>query len=169
MKRPQTHGSFLANLLYWAGAVLLICAGAAGAQEAALSSADTGAIEGVIRGQLDAFAADDAAKAFSFAAPGIRRTFGTAENFMNMVRTGYPMVYRPAAVLFLKPETDGREVLQPVQMTDKEGLLWIALYNMQRQPNGKWLTGGCRLVRSQGSVTQATPGLVESIQERRKV
>jgi hypothetical protein len=139
--------------VYWTGALLLACAGAAGAQEAAMSRADTSAIETVIRGQLAAFAADDAPKAFSFAAPGIRRSFGTAENFMEMVRTGYPVVYRPAAVVFLKPETDGHEVLQPVQMTDKEGQLWVALYVMQRQTGGKWLTGGCRLVRSKGSVT----------------
>ena len=163
MKKPYTRRSFLSMLGYWLAAALLFGAGAAIAQEAVLSRADSGAIESVIRAQLDAFAADDAAKAFSFAAPGIRSTFGTAENFIKMVRTGYPVVYRPAAVLFLKPETDGREVLQPVQMTDQEGLLWIALYDMQRQPNGKWLTGGCRLVRSKGSVTQAEPGPVLSI------
>ncbi|MDB5804140.1 MAG: hypothetical protein JWN73_1462 [Betaproteobacteria bacterium] len=163
MNQTQTRRPFLLNLLNWVGAFMLACAGAAGAQDAAMSGADTKAIESVIRGQLDAFAADDAAKAFSFAAPGIRRSFGTAENFMNMVRNGYPVVYRPAAVVFLKPETDGKEVLQPVQMTDKEGQLWVALYIMQRQAGGKWLTGGCRLVRSKGSVTQVAPGPVQQV------
>lgn len=139
----------------WLAALLLVCAGAAAAADTPVKGADARAIEGVIRGQLDAFAADDAAKAFSFAAPGIRRTFGDAATFMHMVRMSYPVVYRPAAVLFLKPEALGAEILQPVQMTDRDGQLWIALYNMQRQPDGKWLTGGCRLVRSEAKVTRA--------------
>ena len=155
MRNPETRRSFLARLLYWTGVALILCAGAARAQEAPVSKGDAGAIEKVIRAQLEAFAADDAVKAFSYAAPGIRQSFGTPDNFMQMVRIGYPVVYRPAAVAFLKPSVVGSEVYQPVQMTDREGQLWIALYNMQRQPGGNWLTGGCRLMRSEGKVTQA--------------
>ncbi|HEX4329866.1 MAG TPA: DUF4864 domain-containing protein [Burkholderiales bacterium] len=150
----------MVSLVLCTGVALAFGAGAVGAQDAPVSKGDAGAIEKVIRAQLDAFAADDAAKAFSFAAPGIRQSFGTPDNFMQMVRMGYPVVYRPAAVVFLKPSAVGREVFQPVQMTDHEGQLWIALYNMQRQPGGNWLTGGCRLLRSDGKVTQAAPQLV---------
>jgi len=123
------------------------------AQEAQVSGADSRAIEQVIRAQLDAFASDNAGKAFSYAAPGIRRVFGTPENFIAMVRHSYPVVYRPAAVSFLKPEAVGREVLQPVRLTDNDGTLWIAIYTMQRQPGGAWLTNGCQLGRTQGQVT----------------
>ncbi|HEY4375374.1 MAG TPA: DUF4864 domain-containing protein [Burkholderiales bacterium] len=137
----------------WVALLLLAFMGAAAAQQPAVNSADARAIESVIRGQLAAFAADDAAKAFSYAAPGIRRTFGTADNFLHMVRVSYPVVYRPAAVLFLKAEAADGEVLQPVQMTDRDGQLWIALYSMQRQRDGKWLTGGCRLLHSEAKVT----------------
>jgi len=137
-------------LLFLFGAAL---AGPAGAQEAQVGGADARAIEQVIRAQLDAFASDDAGKAFSYAAPGIRRAFGTPENFIAMVRHSYPVVYRPAAVNFLKPEIVDRQVLQPVRMTDNDGTLWIAIYTMQRQPGGVWLTNGCRLGRTQGQVT----------------
>ncbi len=64
---------------------------AALAQEAAESAG----IRDVITRQLDAFLADDAARAYSFAAPGIQRLFPGEERFMGMVRQGYPPVYRP--------------------------------------------------------------------------
>ena len=52
-------------------------------------------IRGVIQSQLDAFLADDVNTAFTFAAPNIKRMFGSAENFGRMVQNGYPMVWRP--------------------------------------------------------------------------
>ena len=139
---------------------LLLCAGmlaawqgAACAQEARIGSRDAAAIQAVIRAQLDAFAGDDANRAFAYATPGIRRVFGSAENFLIMVKHSYPVVYRPASVIFLRPEADAGEVLQPVRMTDADGLVWLALYSMQHQTDGAWLTNGCRLVRSRGQVT----------------
>ncbi|MEO7851267.1 MAG: DUF4864 domain-containing protein, partial [Rubrivivax sp.] len=57
-----------------------------------VSPADAAAVRAVVRGQLDAFAADDANRAFSFAASSIRDLFGTADKFMQMVRGSYPMV-----------------------------------------------------------------------------
>jgi hypothetical protein len=145
---------------YWSCLLLLtglLLANQAPAQnaapETAVSREESAAIQQVIRAQLDAFAADDAAKAYSYASPGIRGMFRAPEIFIGMVRQGYPVVYRPASVVFLKAEKDGEEILQPVQMTDAEGQLWIALYTMQRQSGGNWLTNGCRLGRSQGRVT----------------
>jgi hypothetical protein len=128
-------------------------AGVAPAQEPQVPEADAKAIEAVIRAQLAAFARDDAGKAFSYASPGIRQMFGKPETFLAMVRTGYPVVYRPAAVAFLKPSGGGADAIQPVRMTDAEGTLWIAIYLMQRQADGSWLTNGCRLQRSEGQVT----------------
>jgi hypothetical protein len=52
-----------------------------------LSGPDAAAVRETIEAQLDAFQRDDAQRAFSLAAPGIRAQFGTAENFMQMVRT----------------------------------------------------------------------------------
>ena len=132
-----------ALLAAWQGMVL--------AQEVA--APDARAVQRVIRAQLDAFASDDADKAFSYASPDIRRLFRTADNFLAMVRNGYAVVYRPASVVFLKPGRDGDQIVQPVQMTDGAGLVWIALYSMQRQDGGAWLTNGCRLGRSEGRVT----------------
>lgn len=127
--------------------------GAATAQDLRVADGDARSIERVIRAQLEAFARDDAAKAFSYAAPGIRQMFRTPENFLAMVRLGYPVVYRHSTVAFLKPAGDGTDVVQPVRMADADGILWIAVYLMQRQEDGTWLTNGCRLARSEGQLT----------------
>lgn len=123
------------------------------AQDLRVADGDARAIERVIRAQLDAFARDDAAKAFAYAAPGIRQMFRTPENFLTMVRLGYPVVYRHSTVAFLKPAGDGTDVVQPVRMADADGISWIAVYLMQRQEDGTWLTNGCRLARSEGQLT----------------
>ena len=57
------------------------------ARAQAVPVADAAAVRKVIEAQLDAFRKDDAPRAFSYATAGIRMTFGTAENFMEMVRT----------------------------------------------------------------------------------
>jgi DNA-binding transcriptional LysR family regulator len=118
----------------------------AGAQ--AVPSSDAAAVRRVIEAQIDAFRRDDAARAFSYATPGIRLTFGSAENFMEMVRTQYAVVYRPRTVAFDAPifVADG-EIVQPVRLTDAEGRSWIAIYPMERGSDGVWRTNGCQLRR----------------------
>ena len=76
-------------------ALLAACASAP-AQE--LSKSDALAVRGVVTEQLDAFRRDDGERAFSLATAGIRAKFGSSEVFMEMVRTGYPVVYRPSSV-----------------------------------------------------------------------
>jgi hypothetical protein len=112
-----------------------------------ISAADARAVREVIEAQLDAFKHDDAARAFSYAAPGIRETFGNPENFMAMVRAEYAVVYRPSSVNFDAPMIIGEELVQPVRMTDAQGHAWIALYPMEKQPDGTWRINGCQLGR----------------------
>lgn len=50
-------------------------------------AAEAGAIRQVIEAQIAAFRRDDAEGAFALATPGIRAAFGTAANFLEMVRT----------------------------------------------------------------------------------
>lgn len=115
------------------------------AQTAAPADSEALRVRSVIEGQLEAFAADDAERAFSFAAPTIRQMFGTAERFMAMVQAGYPVVYRPASVVFLQPQASGGALLQAVRMTDAAGAVWLVLYQMQRQADGSWRIAGVEL------------------------
>lgn len=112
-----------------------------------ISQTNAIAIAMVIQAQLDAFAADDASLAFSYAAPNIKAMFGTPEKFLQMVKSSYPVVYRPTSVTFLAPESDGAAINQPVAMTDVQGSEWIAVYRLE-PVSGKgmsWLIAGCVL------------------------
>ena len=90
----------------------LAFAGAAAAQEAALSDNDRAAIRDIIGKQVEAFRRDDGDAAFGFASPTIQGMFGSSDIFMDMVRQGYRPVYRPRAFDFREiVELDG----QPTQ------------------------------------------------------
>lgn len=140
-------GQALAGLRRGLGCVALIAllvpaaAGAAG-----LAEADARAARQVVEAQLDALAAGDGARAFSYASASIQAQFGNANNFMVMVRSGYPMVVRPAAVSFFQAQVDigpPPTVTQSVQLRDREGRLWKATYLLERQADAGWRIGGC--------------------------
>jgi len=112
-----------------------------------VSAADARAVRAVIEAQLEAFRRDDAPRAFSYAAPGIREAFGTPEKFMAMVREQYAVVYRPRSVSFEEPLMAGEDLVQPVRITDGDGRTWMAIYPMAKQPDGTWRINGCHLAR----------------------
>lgn len=128
----------------WVGLLVPLAAGAA-----VLAEADARAVRQVVQDQLDAFATDDAERAFSYASPSIRAQFGDAAGFMAMVRSGYPMVVRPAAVSFFRPQADdaadanAASVRQEVRLRDRDGRLWMATYLLERQPGIGWRISGC--------------------------
>ena len=115
-----------------------------------LSAKDEKAVQAVVQSQLAAFAADDASKAFSFAAPELRKAIGSPAAFMAMVKNSYPVVYRPASVAFLKPDGSGDEVVQRVQMLDANGTSYLAVYSLQRQKDKTWRISGCAVVENKG-------------------
>ena len=115
-----------------------------------LNPADEKSIRATVEGQLAAFAKDDATKAFSFAAPNVRKAVGSAASFMSMVRSDYPVVYRPSSVAFLKPEGKDGDAVQRVQMVDANGDAWLAVYSLQRQKDKSWRITGCAVVENKG-------------------
>lgn len=130
---------------------LLAATAAAGA--AGVSAADTKAVRKVIQSQLDALAADDASRAYSFASPAIQKQVGSAESFMAMVRGGYPAVVAPASVSFLAPQWVEGTLVQAVQLTDKAGASWLAIYTMERQRDKSWRISGCQVRANEGNAT----------------
>ena len=120
------------------------------AAAAAVSGAQTKQVQLVVRAQLAAFAGDDAPRAFSYATPSIQQMFGNPDQFMQMVRSTYPVVYRPASVRFLTPKADGKTIVQPVHMTDDQGGSWLAVYRVQQQKDKSWRIAGCVLVAESG-------------------
>ncbi|MEX2239073.1 MAG: DUF4864 domain-containing protein [Burkholderiales bacterium] len=132
------------------GAALLVLAGSVAAQE--IGREEVGAMQRVIDAQLDAFARDDEQEAFAFASPGIQERFGTAATFAQMVREQYAVVYRPASRAFLRPVVEEGTVIFPVQLSDRDGRVWVALYTMQRVA-GAWKIAGCQLVPATATAT----------------
>lgn len=130
-----------------------LCLAAGGAWAADVPEAQAAKARAVVQAQLDAFAADDARKAFLLASPSARKHLGSPDNFINLVRKSYAVVYRPASVAFLKPQLMDGVLVLGVQMTDAQGAAWLATYQLERQPNGSFLIGGCELVANEGRYT----------------
>lgn len=110
-----------------------------------LAPIDRETIRTTISSQIEAFRRDDAAGAYSHAAPGIKRLFPSAERFMDMVRSHYQPVYRPQSVTFGEVVATPNGILQKVFLTGPDGENWIAEYLAERQPDGSWRISGCRL------------------------
>lgn len=122
------------------------------AAAAEVTAAEARQIRAVIEAQLKALSADDAPAAFALAAPNIRAMFGTPDRFIDMVRNGYPVVYRPASVAFLEPQRIAGRVVQAVHLTDAEGTLWLAVYQLERQADKRWRISGCEVGPGQGRI-----------------
>jgi hypothetical protein len=111
-------------------------------------AADRAAIQAVISDQLNAFWRDDGAAAFGYASPTIQQIFHDPDTFMEMVRTGYRSVYRARGVEFRDlGEVDNR-LVQQVYMTGPDGIPVLALYEMQRQPDGSWRINGVSIAKA---------------------
>src|SRR5438128_4395063 len=109
---------------------------------------DVAAAQSVIRAQEQAFSRDDAATAYSHAAPGIRQLFPQAGIFMQMVRQGYPPVYRHKSFEFGEARTAGGQIAQRVHIVDDNGEAWEAMYTLEQQPDGSLKITGCSLLKA---------------------
>jgi hypothetical protein len=114
----------------------------------ALKPQDAAQIRAVIDRQIEAFRRDDAPGAFALVSPGVQQEFGTAQRFLEVMRASYRPVYRPASVAFLEVVAMDGAAVQPVQITDDSGAVWLAYYAMQRQKDGSWRANGCHLVQA---------------------
>ena len=101
-------------------------------------------IRTVIIAQLDALRANDLTAAFAHASPTIQSKFGTPESFGRMVRTAYPMIWRPAHFEMLALTATDAGPVQTVLFQDRNGSLFEAAYAM-RLVDGVWRIDGVYL------------------------
>ena len=104
-------------------------------------------IQSTISDQLRAFASDNFIEAFTHASPGIKDIFGTVENFSNMVKKGYPMVWRYTNFEFLNLEETPQGYSQIVRITDQNDKLFLLKYFMKNVA-GIWKISGVSIIEA---------------------
>ena len=111
---------------------------------------DAATARGVIESQITAFLNDDAAAAYSFAAPSIKQLYPDESRFFDMVKRGYQPVYRPGNFAFgrSKAAADGSSIVQEVIIQGPDGQDWTALYSLERQPDGSFKINGVQMIRA---------------------
>jgi hypothetical protein len=133
-------------------AFVLLAALVIGLALPARAADDIAAAQGVIRSQEQAFGRDDAAAAYSYAAPAIRDIFPQADIFMSMVRNSYAPVYRHKSFEFGEARMSDGTIAQRVNIIDANGEAWEALYTLEAQPDGTFRITGCSLLKAGQSV-----------------
>jgi Domain of unknown function (DUF4864) len=131
-------------------ASILLIALLIGFASSACAADDVAAAQGVIRSQEGALSRDDAAAAYSYAAPAIQGVFPDAETFMAMVRRSYAPVYRHRSFEFGEARVADGRIAQQVHIVDADGEVWEALYTLEQQPDGSLKITGCVLVKAAG-------------------
>ena len=106
------------------------------------------AAQSVIRSQLEAFSHDDAAAAYSYAAPAIREMFPQPDLFMFMVQHSYAPVYRHRSFEFGEAQMSGGRIAQRAHIVDDNGEAWEALYTLEQQGDGSLKIIGCVLLKA---------------------
>jgi len=104
--------------------------------------------QSVIRSQEEAFSHDDAATAYTFAAPSIKSWFRTPETFMYMVRNGYAPIYRHRSFEFGEAKISDGKIFQEVHIVDADGVAWEALYTLEAQSDGSLRISACVLTKA---------------------
>ncbi|MFO1322683.1 MAG: DUF4864 domain-containing protein [Burkholderiales bacterium] len=143
MKRRTFAAAFVALLAF-----VPTAHAAAPAGEPTLPAAEWTTIRKVIDDQLAALKAGDGPTAMTYAAPGIRAQFRTPENFLRMVRNGYAPLLGASYTVYLDGAVVNGAVIQPLRLVMPDNTVLVALYTMQRQPDGGWRIAGCVIAPS---------------------
>ena len=112
------------------------------------SADDVATAQSVIRSQEQALGHDDAATAYSYAAPAIRQLFPQADIFMYMVQNSYAPIYRHKSFEFGEARAADGRIAQRVHIIDTDGEAWEALYTLEQQPDGSLKITGCSLLKA---------------------
>jgi hypothetical protein len=128
--------------------LLLLVVFLIGSTALAGAAEDVAAGQSVIRSQEEAFGRDDAATAYTFAAPSIQSWYRNPEAFMSMVRNGYAPVYRHRSFEFGEATILDGKIVQEVHIIDADGVALDARYTLEPQPDGSLKISSCILTKA---------------------
>ena len=114
----------------------------------ACAADDVATAQAIIRSQVEALGRDEAATAYSYAAPAIHDMFPQAELFLSMVQRSYAPVYRHKSFEFGEAQASDGKIAQRVHIVDADGEVWEALYTLEQQPDGSVKITGCVLLKA---------------------
>jgi Domain of unknown function (DUF4864) len=129
-------------------ALVLMIALLIGVSSPVSAADDVAAAQTIIRAQEQALGRDDAAAAYSYAAPAIRQLFPQADIFMFMVQNSYAPVYRHQSFEFGEARSADGRIAQRVHIVDANGEAWEALYTLEQQADGSLKITGCSLLKA---------------------
>ena len=113
---------------------------------------DVATAQAIIRSQMEALGRDDAATAYSYAAPAIQNMFPQADIFLGMVQRTYTPIYRHKSFEFGEARVADGKIAQRVNIIDANGEAWEALYTLEQQPDGSLKIVGCVLIKAAQAV-----------------
>jgi hypothetical protein len=106
------------------------------------------AIRQVVGNQLKALKSGNGRHALGYATPAIRAQFGTPDNFLRMVRNGYAPLLEARSTQFLQGAVIDGTAFQAMRLVLPDNAVLVALYQMEKQSDGRWRIAGCVLAPS---------------------
>jgi hypothetical protein len=105
----------------------------------------------VITGQVEAFRMHDAPGALSFAASSFKESFPDPAMFEQAIRDwGYAAIMESRTHSFGPyQQVNETTVLQAVRFTGPDSILYEAIYQLNKEPEG-WRVGGVQLMKTTG-------------------
>ena len=95
------------------------------------------AAQKVIMTQLEAFKADDYEEAAKYQASGLRESFGSTEQFREVIKTNYPQFANYKSVKWGKSRIDGAMLQIQIVITGQDDVQIAALYSMMKEDVGE--------------------------------
>lgn len=132
-------------------AVLFLSSLVVGAMAQNIEKSDTIEIQRVISDQLSAFIENDGPRAYSHAAPSVKKLFPDPNYFMAMVERGYGAIYRSTTHDFGRNRVENGNIYQELILTGKRGITWESIYALSKQDDGSWKIMGVQMRRSENS------------------
>ena len=103
----------------------------------------------VVDAQLAALRADDYAKAYTFAADGIKEVYG-AKDFETMVRSAYPVIAKSTGADYGAAFDHGDDALVNVRVVNSDDKRSVQYRYLLHKENGAWKIAGVTEVKPAG-------------------
>lgn len=145
-RSPLRHGLMVALAASW----VLVFGIIGSARASQVEPEDVSAIRAVIESQIDAFKRDDAETAFALVSPEVQEMFRAPDIFLEMLKIGYPSLFKPGSYFFGAPLLEDGSAVQPMRIIGSSGTSIQAIYLLERQPDTSWKIGGVVLQEDDG-------------------